>query len=81
MPELNFRIQNKHDSEANWSLLTSFVPKAGEMIIYDMDANHDAPRIKIGDGVTVLSELPFTESVAGDIPAITNQEISSVITG
>ena len=34
----NTRIQHKHDVEANWLKATTFTPKAGELIIYDVDA-------------------------------------------
>ena len=53
------RIVHKHDSEANWSRATNFVPKQGELIIYDTDTNHSYVRVKIGDGITNVSSLPF----------------------
>lgn len=53
------RIQNKHDTAANWALATHFVPLPGEIIIYDRDENYSYPRIKIGDGVRCPEELPF----------------------
>ena len=56
---LNTRIINKHDTEAHWSLATNFIPKQGELIVYDVDSTHTYERFKIGDGVTLVSELPF----------------------
>lgn len=56
---LNTRIIHKHDTEANWSKATSFIPKLGELIVYDIDENYTYERFKIGDGVTLVSELPF----------------------
>ena len=53
------RIVHKHDSEANWNRATNFVPKQGELIIYDTDTNHSYARVKIGDGTTNVSLLPF----------------------
>ena len=53
------RIVHKHDSETNWNRATNFVPKQGELIIYDTDANHSYARVKIGDGTTNVSLLPF----------------------
>lgn len=53
---LQTRIQNKHDIEANWNLATNFIPLAGEVIVYD-----DLNQIKMGDGQTYLSELPFLD--------------------
>ena len=58
--ELKVRVQQKHDVEANWVKATSFIPKAGEIIIYDADATHSYPRLKIGDGTTTINALPFS---------------------
>lgn len=55
------RIVHKHDLESNWLLATNFVPKQGELIVYDIDDNYDYERFKIGDGVTVVSSLPFAD--------------------
>ena len=52
------RIVHKHDIEANW-LKSSFIPKQGEMIVYDVDSTYSYERVKIGDGVTNVSSLPF----------------------
>lgn len=52
------RIQLKHDTSENWGKATNFIPKAGEMIIYDADTNNPV-RYKIGDGVTNVNALPF----------------------
>ena len=56
---LNSRIIHKHDTEANWLKATNFIPKQGELIIYDIDDGHDYERFKIGDGVTNVTILPF----------------------
>lgn len=53
------RIVNKHDLESNWQLATGFTPMAGEIIVYDIDANYNYERIKIGDGSTNVNDLPF----------------------
>ena len=58
---LKTRIQNKHDIEANWIKATNFVPKIGELIVYDIDENFDYVRVKIGDGVKNINELPFID--------------------
>ena len=57
----NGRIVNKHDTAENWAKATSFIPKQGEIIVYDADANYDYERFKIGDGETVVSSLPFAD--------------------
>lgn len=53
------RIQLKHDVEENWSKATNFIPKIGEIIIYDIDENNLIARFKIGDGITNINSLPF----------------------
>ena len=55
---LNARIIHKHDTEENW-LKSSFIPKQGEIIIYDIDSSHSYERIKVGDGTTNVNNLPF----------------------
>jgi hypothetical protein len=53
------RIIHKHDTEANWKKAKNFIPKKGEIIVYDADEFTDHQRLKIGDGITVVSDLPF----------------------
>ena len=59
---LNARIIHKHDTEANWQKATSFIPKQGELIVYDIDSTYSYERFKIGDGSTVVSSLPFADA-------------------
>lgn len=59
---IHTRIQLKNDTEANWNKATNFIPLDGEVIIYDVDANNSRPRIKIGDGTTTVSNLPFVRN-------------------
>ena len=56
---LNTRIQQKHDSQTNWDKATNFIPKDGEIIIYDADEKNSIARIKIGDGENFINSLPF----------------------
>ena len=56
---ISSRIINKHDIEANWNKATNFIPKAGEIIVYDRDETYDYERFKIGDGETAVAALPF----------------------
>lgn len=56
---LNSRIVHKHDVEANWLKAVNFTPKQGEIIVYDIDDTYSYERIKIGDGSTLVSALPF----------------------
>ena len=39
--EIKGRFTHKHDVEANWLKATNFIPKQGEIIIYDVDELHD----------------------------------------
>lgn len=65
----NVRIKLRNDSYQNWNSKENFIPYDGEVIIYDrIDAveaiktgldQKDFQLIKIGDGVTKLSDLPF----------------------
>jgi hypothetical protein len=57
--EINGRIIHKHDIEENWKKAVNFIPKKGELIIYDADGDIMYERIKVGDGVTAVSNLPF----------------------
>ena len=56
--KFNSRIINKHDTEENWNK-SSFIPKQGEVIIYDIDSTYNYERIKIGDGANNVNDLPF----------------------
>ena len=49
----------KHDIEANWNTKVDFIPKKGEFILYDIDENYSYERIKVGDGITPVTNLPF----------------------
>ena len=76
--EFYSRIIHKHDIEANWNTAaekSNFIPKQGEIIVYDKDGNYDYERIKIGDGTTNVANLPFlldgVEEIISDLGAIT----------
>lgn len=61
LKRLNARYQQKIDTEENWNKATNFIPLKGEVIIYaDPDNQNYIPRIKIGDGITTVSQLPFS---------------------
>lgn len=70
--QLNGRLVNKHDVEANWAKATAFTPMKGELIIYDIDTTYNYERIKVGDGVTKVNDLPFAND------SITNAEIDTI---
>ena len=62
------RIQLKSDTEANWDKAgpkegsNGFVPLAGELIVYTADATHPFSRLKVGDGIENVVNLPFIDS-------------------
>ena len=60
------RITHKHDTEANWKLAVNFIPKQGEIIVYDVDENYSYSRFKIGDGILNVNDLPFSGSIELD---------------
>lgn len=68
----NTRIQHKHDIEANWLKATNFVPKAGELIVYDPDENFSYARTKMGDGVTNINDLSFMGDIFWAIADVTS---------
>ena len=58
-PNMLARISQLHKTEGQWAVLTDFVPMKGEFIIFDPDMQHKYARLKIGDGITKLIDLPF----------------------
>ena len=74
----NVRYQHKHETEENWQKAINFIPLQAEIIVYDVDSIHKQARLKIGDGKTLINDLPFygekKELVWGDF---TNNTINS----
>jgi len=73
---VNTRIQLKHDTTANWNKTNGFIPKAGEVIIYDdyevktytveeygetVEKTALIPNIKIGTGNAYVQDLAFVD--------------------
>ena len=72
------RMTQKVDTTTNWEKATSFVPLKGEFIIYQDEGTAD--RIKIGDGETLVNDLPFVEMGEGTnvtTPIVTTKTIVS----
>lgn len=73
---LNTRILLKYDTLANW-MQDKITLKAGEMAIATIESAANgstgmtppAVGIKIGDGTTKFSALPWIQAVAGDVPS------------
>lgn len=69
------RIVHKHDIQSNWEKATNFTPLIGEIIVYDRDENYNYERFKIGDGVTLVNDLPFVdESIVVPSTRVTHDE-------
>ena len=71
--QINTRIQLKNDIEANWLKAVNFIPKLGELIIYNAEKEGDElpegrdyrieyPRFKVGDGQNNVNILSFSEA-------------------
>lgn len=60
------RFTIKHDTAENWAKAINFIPLKGELILYDgiiEDGNYiELPKLKIGDGITKIIDLPFIET-------------------
>ena len=58
-PNMKARISLLHKTESEWAELPGFKPCSGEIVLYDPDQNHQFVRLKVGDGQTLLKDLPF----------------------
>lgn len=65
----------KSNTEDYWNL-HPIIPGSGELIIYTVDGNHSYPRLKVGDGVTLVTALPFIDagSINGSSAIINSYE-------
>ena len=52
---LKTRVKMKNDTPENWEKATNFSPLEGEVVVY----NYSVPKVKIGDGETLIENLPF----------------------
>lgn len=65
-PTVKTRIQLKNDTEENWSRAVNFIPLLGEVILYSSDDSHPFFRIKVGDGINTVPDLPFIDAATID---------------
>lgn len=72
---MNVRVIQKHDTAANWAAAANFVPKQGELIVYEADATTPYPRFKVGNGTANISTLPFS-----DAQYVLDKDLSSYVT-
>ena len=47
----------KVDSEENWNKAVNYIPDTFTIIVYNYE--NKSPKVKIGDGIHKVSELPF----------------------
>lgn len=65
-----------HATEAEW-LEINYVPKQAEIILYDIDQEHNYLRFKIGDGLNQVSSLPFAIMSKTEAEMYINSQIAS----
>lgn len=73
----------KNGTEANWAKIVDFIPGKGEVIIYNVDASHSSPRMKVGDGIHLPRDLPFISagSIDGlDVDNIVAKKVGHTLT-
>ena len=70
--KINTRIQLKNDIEEHWNQAENFIPRQGEVIIYNVDSTHSFPRIKVGDGSSYVNALPFITTPFESLPTGTS---------
>ena len=77
------RIINKHDTEQNWNEAIDFIPKQGEIIIYDIDENYSYERLKIGDGIQTVNNLKFlpmkTSQLENDSDFVSQAQVEAMV--
>ena len=75
---INYNLKSVpfHATEAEW-LSISYIPKEGEIIIYDKDDNYSYIRFKTGDGVTQANQLPFSLTTLSEVEIFVNNQIAS----
>lgn len=57
---INVRMQQKADTSENWNKTASFIPLKGEICVYT-----DLNKIKLGNGINTIADLPFIEGESG----------------
>lgn len=65
-----------HATEAEW-LEINYVPKQAEIILYDIDQEHNYLRFKIGDGFTQANSLPFSIMSKAETENFINSQVAS----
>ena len=79
LKEQDYHLKNIafHGTAAEWANHADYVPKAGEIVIYDADSTNEL-RIKIGDGTTTVSALSFSLDNQA-IKAYADQKVAKLV--
>ena len=81
--QINARLIQKNGLESEWNLATNFIPMKGEIIVYNPDDNYNYARFKIGDGITLVNDLPFlipeTTSETSGLPEVSAADNGSFL--
>ena len=68
-----------HGTAAEWGN-NNYIPKDGEIIIYDIDENYNYKRIKIGNGIDNVTALSFIEdAILNNANTYTNTKIADLV--
>lgn len=70
--KLKARVVQKHATESEWNS-SELIPFQGEIVVYDIDENYRYERMKIGDGVTLVKDLPFSSGSSQSVQPDWNQ--------
>ena len=50
----------KVDSEQNWKKALNYIPDVFTIVVYTFE--NDSPKVKMGDGIHTVNDLPFLVS-------------------
>ena len=53
------RVSQLNKTEAEWKKLNTWIPEAGELVVYAPDENYTYARLKVGDGIRQLRDIEF----------------------
>ncbi len=76
--ELKGKIIFKHETEADWEK-SEYIPANGEQVLYDPDNVYRYSRVKYGNGVNMVRDLPFSAIDFISINASDEQQIFAQI--
>ena len=55
------KVVFKHETAADWEK-SEYIPDKGEQVFYDIDENYNYVRVKHGNGVDKVKDLPFAQA-------------------